>query len=322
MNIFTVFQQMLILFSIMAIGIWGRKKNYISKTTSTQLSFLVINVFNPVLTIYSVLGQSLVSTGSMFYQNLVLIGFFYLILFIAGILFNLIIKPAKNEKSIYRMLMLFPNIGFMGIPVVSALLGSEYIIYVAIYMLVYNLLFYTIGISLAKKSAKKEDIPYTEQKKSRTKNNKWKNFQQLFFNPGIISSVIALIVFFFQIPVPDSICSLLNYLGMPCVPLSMILIGCSVADCNLKTILQNKYAYLYTIFKTLILPISFAFLSRCIPFDKNILTLFIIMASMPAGTLVALAVEQYNSESSCATDCIIFSTLALLFTLPIVSLFL
>lgn len=317
MNIFTVFQQMLILFAIMTVGIWGRKKNIISKSTSSQLSFLVINIFNPFLTIYSVLGQSLASTGPIFFQNLVLIGIFYLILFIAGILFNLVTKPAENEKPIYRMLILFPNIGFMGIPVVSALLGSEYIIYVAIYMLVYNLLFYTFGLSCAKQSGVKEP----EQQNTR-KHNTFEQFKQIFMNPGIISSIIALMIFFFQIPVPDSIRSLFNYLGAPCVPLSMILIGCSVADCNLKTILQNKYAYLYTIFKTLILPIFIAFLSRWIPFDNNILTLFIIMASMPAGTLVALAVEQYNNESSCATDCIIFSTLALLFTLPIVSLFL
>ena len=40
----------------------------------------------------------------------------------------------------------------MGIPIVSSLLGAQYIIYVAVYMLVFNLIIYTYGISLVRRS--------------------------------------------------------------------------------------------------------------------------------------------------------------------------
>lgn len=319
MNVFTVFQQMLILFLIMGLGLFLKKKALLSDTTGTQLSFLVINVFNPALTIYSVFGQSLASTGAVFFQNLILVGIFYTLLFFAGLLFIALVKPEAKERPIYQMLMLFPNIGFMGIPVVAALLGAQYIIYVAIYMLIYNFLFYTIGLSMANKAAAANQ---TVSSGSAGRKFNYRQFLAVVLNPGVASSIIALIIFCFQIPIPESISSMFNYLGAPCVPLSMLLIGCSIADSDLKSILKNKQTYLYSLFKTLLIPIAFCFLAKCLPFDADILKLFVIMASMPAGTLVALAVEQNHVKSSCATDCIIFSTLSLLITMPIVSLFL
>ena len=50
-------------------------------------------------------------------------------------------------------MMIFSNVGFMGIPVISALYGSGVIIYIVFYMLGYNFLLYTYGIILAKRSA-------------------------------------------------------------------------------------------------------------------------------------------------------------------------
>ena len=50
------------------------------------------------------------------------------------------LRPSDVDSPIYRMMMLLPNIGFMGIPIVAALLGTDYIIYVAVYMLFYNII--------------------------------------------------------------------------------------------------------------------------------------------------------------------------------------
>ena len=45
-------------------------------------------------------------------------------------------------------MLIFSNLGFMGIPIIEELYGRGAIFYVALYTLVYNILFYTYGIYL------------------------------------------------------------------------------------------------------------------------------------------------------------------------------
>ncbi len=321
MNIYLVAQQMLILFALMAAGYILWRIGWIDATASSRISRLVVNVFNPFLTISSVFGKSLASTGSVFWQNLALVVGFYTILLLAGLLVVFIIRPDSTESPVYRMLTLLPNCGFMGIPVVASLLGTEYIIYVSVYMLAYNIILYTYGIHLVKKarpnpydsdgaSGESEKFSFAAQVKS------------IFGNFGVVSSLVALFFFFLGIPVPESVQTFCTYMGNPCIPLSMILIGCSVASVSLPSLLRNVRVYGFILIKLLVIPIACTFLIRLLPFDETILKLFIIMLSMPAGSMVVLVTEQYDGNIRCATGGVILSTLASIVTIPLVSLFL
>lgn len=318
MNILTVFIQMSILFSLIIMGYILGKINWVKPESYGLLSKLVVNVFNPFLTIYSVLGQSLSSTGTIFWQNLCLVFCLYTFLFISSYLFIWIIKPNKIDSPIYKMLILFPNLGFMGIPIVYSLLGSEYIIYVATYMLFYNILFYTYGIYHAKKSACEANgttMPTSSD------SSIW-SFLKNFMNPGIISSIVAIVIFFADIAVPMPVESFLLYMSNPCVPLSMILIGCSLSYVYLRELFNEWRTYVFILYKMILIPIIAAIAIQYLPFDEKISQLCIILIAMPAGTLVAIASKEYGSPVTCGTNCVLLSTVSSLFTLPIISLFL
>ena len=147
MDIFVAAGQMLVLFAMMFTGYFLARRDWINDSLSSALSRLVVNIFNPFLMISSVFGQSLKQSGPLFWQNLVLVGIFYLLLFLAGFFIVFVLRPTSQTAPIYKLLTLLPNCGFMGIPIVSSLLGAQYIIYVAVYMLVFNLIIYTYGIS-------------------------------------------------------------------------------------------------------------------------------------------------------------------------------
>ena len=314
MNLLLVAQQMLILFGMMATGYLLWRIGWIDQNTSSRLSGLVVNIFNPFLTISSVLGKSLVSTGVVFWENLFLVILFYVILAAGGFLVLLLIRPDSTEAPIYRMLTLLPNCGFMGIPVVSSLLGREYIIYVAIYMLVYNIIIYTYGIHLVRKSN-----PSSQASK---KESLWKKIQLIGLNPGVISALLALVLFFTGVPVPEGIQLFCNYMGNPCIPLSMMLTGCSVAAANIPELLKDYRRYGFLFIKMLFIPIVCSFLIRFFPFDGTILKLFIIMLSMPAGSLVVLITQEYGGKTDCAAAGVVLSTVVSLVTIPVVTLFL
>lgn len=315
MDIFLVAEQMLILFALMGVGYFLYKIGWIDRSGTTRLSRLVVNVFNPFLTISSVFGKSLASTGMVFFENLFLVVLFYTILLLAGLLVVLVIRPDSTESPIYRLLTLLPNCGFMGIPVVASLLGTEYILYVAVYMLAYNLILYTYGIYLVRKST--PDLAQETEKSSFVG-----KLRLIFGNFGVVSSLFALFLFFLGVPIPESVQTFCSYLGNPCIPLSMILIGCSVATASIRTLLKNIRVYGFMLIKLLVVPITCTFLVKWIPFDANILKLFIIMLAMPAGSMVVLITEQYKGKTECATGGVILSTLASIITIPLVTTFL
>lgn len=310
MNILLVTEQMLILFAMMFVGYLVFRLHWVTEETTSRLSTLVVNIFNPFLTISSVFGKDISSTGNIFWENLILVILFYLILFITGVLLVVILRPDSASSPIFRLLTLLPNCGFMGIPVVSSLLGSEYIIYVAIYMLVYNIILYTYGIHLISRSNANTKKVSLLQK-----------LRPIFCNSGVIASIIALIFFFGNIKVPTSIQTFCNYMGTPCVPLSMILIGCSLAASNILSLLKNRRIYGFILVKMLALPILCSFFAAFWPFDNNIIRLFLILLAMPAGSMVVLVTEEYHGQTECATSGVVLSTLASIITIPVVSLF-
>lgn len=312
MDVFLVTKQMMILFSMIAIGYMVYRLNGLGEDSASRLSGLVVNIFNPFLMISSVFGKSFSSTGNLFWENLILVGIFYLILFLAGFLLVALLRPDSAESPVYRLLTLLPNCGFMGIPVVSSLLGTQYIIYVAVYMLAYNIILYTYGIYLVRKGNPGNVPPTTFFQKIRP----------IIFNPGVIASVIALFIFFSGIPVADGVQSFCCYMGNPCIPLSMLLIGCSLASSNILSMLKKVKIYGFLLFKMLMIPIACTFLARLLPFDNMILKLFLLMLSMPAGSMVVLVAEKYGGKEDCAAGGVVLSTLASIITIPVVSIFL
>lgn len=317
MNITIVLQQMLVLFAMMLTGFVVHRMGWISGEVYSTMSRLVVNVFNPLLIINSVLGKSAASTGNLFAENLLLVILFYGFLFAASFLLLVLIRPDSVESPVYQLMVLFPNIGFMGIPLVAALLGSEYIIYVAIYMLGYNILIYTYGIQLAQKSKRNSDPSAVSEKRSI-----FTALRPVITNPGVITSVIALFIFFLAIPVATPIATFCDYMGNTSIPLSMFLIGCSIAASDLKAMFQNKKIYVFLGYKLLLVPILGALLIRFLPLNNMLLQLFVIMLSMPAGSLVVLITEEYGSKTECATNGVVLSTLFSILSIPLVSLFL
>jgi len=173
------------------------------------------------------------------------VALFYVILILTGLVYVWVFRPAESERRLYRLMTIFPNVGFMGIPVISAVFGEESMIYIVLYMLGYNLILYTYGLALARKAA--EDAGSVVSREQ----NQWKRM----INPGTISSVAAVIIFLFGIPLPAPAVNFCDYMGNATIPLSMLLIGMSIAKADLKKIFSNGKIYAYTAVKMLLLPI-------------------------------------------------------------------
>lgn len=315
MNVQIILSQMLMLFVMMLIGYFLWKKQWLDEPANQKLSKIVVNIFNPMLVVYGVLGKSSGKDMGLVAQNLFLMLLFYLLLIVFGILFVWILRPKKSDRCVYWMMTIFPNVGFMGIPVISSIFGMESVIYIAFYMLGYNLLLYTLGIVLARKAAADREGRQMQEMKQ---GGQWKRI----FNVGVLASITAILIFMFQISVPAPVVTFFDYMGNATIPLSMILIGVSIAKADMKNIFTNVRMYFYTGIRMILFPILVISLMKGVSFDPVVFGVFALELAMPVGSIITLIAKENGADETCSTNGIVLSTLVSILTIPIVCMFL
>lgn len=313
MNIFVSLGQMIVLFGMMMIGYFCYRKNFLDEPTSQKLSGLVVNILNPILVLNSVLEKNAEGGGSKIIINLCLVFLYFAFLIVLSNLIVLLFRPEKRVRNIYRLMTIFANVGFMGIPVIKSVLGSEAVFYLVFYLLAYNFVLYTYGIYLAKKAAA-DNGNCTEEKQS----FEWKKM----INPGVIASVIAIFIYAIGIEFPAPVLTFCDYMGNATIPISMLLIGVSVAQSNLKIIFGNVKMYLFTAIRILVVPIVAALLLKQTGIDATLVGVFVLELAMPVGSIITMMTKEYGAEDNCCTHGIVLSTLFSVITIPIVCIFL
>ena len=308
-NSWIIFQKLLVLFGFMFIGYFCYKKKWITDETGNQISGLVLNIFNPALIISSVIGSSKNGSLQMVFINLILAIILFAVLILISPIFVRILGVKKEHRNIYAIMLIFSNLGFMGIPIIEELYGKGAIFYVAMYSFVYSIIFYTYGIYLFEK----ERALQTGQKAKIA--FKWKKM----INPGIVASVIALVIFLANIKVPTAAVSFVDYLGNTAIPLSMIMTGVSLAKIPLLDVFKDKKMYLFTFLKMLVMPVVAAILIHKFPLNATLSGIMVLMFGMPNGSMAVMMAIDYNLDSSICSRGIVLTTLLSIITLPIVA---
>lgn len=309
MNTFIVVQQMLVLFALMVVGYICYKISWLDKNAYGRLSKIVVNIMNPMLIINGVLNKDTGDDYRKVLVNLALVGIYFAVLIVLSFLIVKGLKIEKPLESLYRLMLIFSNVGFIAIPVISSVYGESVVLYIAFYILGYNILLYTYGLHLVKIS-----VGGSEKKKEKV-------YKKLI-NAGVIACLAAILIFVTGIRVPGSVEAFVSYLGEPAVPLSMILIGASMAQQDLRKLFTDAKMYLFLFIRLLIIPVTAAFIIKGLKLDVQIAGTFILMLAMPVGSIVVLLAADQGADEACCIKGSILSTIFSVITIPVVSLLL
>ena len=316
MDIFVIIQQMLVLLAMMLIGVFVYKKNWIGAQGEGNISKLVVNVLNPFLVVSGVLGDTDAISRDKIVGNLQLVILYYVIAIVFGVLLAWLLHPPKHLRSIYTLMATFSNLGFMGIPVARSLYGSEGVVYVSFYILIYNVIVYTYGMSLARRAAREKNGLDTAGGSDIATSLK------RIVNPGVVAALLALVIFAAGIKIPAPVVSLCNYMGDATIPLSMMMIGVSIAKADLRSYIKDVRMYLFIVLRMVALPIFIALAMKNLGFDAVVFGVFIIELAMPIGSIIGLFAKECGADDAYCMKGTVLSTLASIFTIPIVGLFL
>lgn len=329
MSITIVLQQMVIIFILIGIGIILYRRKMISEEGSKQISGLIINVTNPALLICSALEDgpkaSLSDLGIAFVSYAAI----FAILIGAGFLFPYILRVPKNHHYAYQMLTVFGNVGFIGIPLASAVLGSESLIFVSIFNLLFNLLIYTFGISLLQRAAARQAKDSAQPPSGQAKEGVALPTDQFtsgrlkkLVNAGTISAAVTIIVYLGNFRVPVILSSALSYTGRATTLLSMLVLGVSVAQMAPKNIFSHPKLYAFTLLRQVLLPIGCVLLMRSFLDNKLILNTMLLMVAVPAANMPLMLAKQMDMETESISQSIILTTVLSLVTVPLACLLL
>lgn len=201
----------------------------------------------------------------------------------------------------------FSNVAFMGIPVMNAIYGPESIFYLTIYNMLFNLCLYLYGASL---------MGYGTGIKTKF------HIKQMI-NPGIISGIIALIIYFLNIKLHVVISDSLSMIGGLTTPIAMMIIGSTLAKLPFKDIFNEWHIYPFTIVKQIIIPVLAYPVLKLFISDPLLLGVTLIMIAMPVANSAVLFATQYNGDEALAAKTVCITTLLSIITIPvIVALFL
>ena len=307
MTAIIVLQQMVVLFSIMMVGYFCYKKEWLNKSAYATISKIVINIMNPMLVINGVINKEIHVGSESILSNLFLMLLYFALLTVLSFVLVKVLKIEQKVESLYRLMLIFSNVGFIGIPIITSVYGQESMIYITFYILGYNFFLYTYGLYLASLSGKNKISGKESFKK--------------MLNPGVVSCIVAIIIFAFKIQLPAPVETLAAYLGEPVIPMSMILIGASMAQQNFKQLFTDVKMYLFLAIRLLVIPIAAALIIRNFAFLPEIAGVFIFMLAMPVGSIVVLLATEQGADETCCTRGSVLSTLFSVITIPIVALF-
>ena len=194
MNISILLNQLITLFLLMGLGFFLYRIHMMPREFNKQATRLLLNVTMPALILNSVLTTEEKAPGKTV----------FLVLLIAKLLF-----VPKKQLGLYIFMTVFSNTGFMGFPLINALLGKEAVFYTALFNIIFNLSAYSYGILLVNHGSDRS-----------VKLN-----LRLLMSPGILLSLLAVVLYFVPVPLHVSVTDAIGYVGSLTTPLAMLLIG-------------------------------------------------------------------------------------------------
>ena len=301
MDIMVVFQTMLKLFLLLVLGFVLFKCHIFDEYTNKKISALIVNVASPMLIISSIAGVEgndksivflMIGVGILMY-----IGFIIL-----GKIINRIFPFPKKDWPVYECMVVFANTGFMGYPVLLDVFGQEAVFYASLIHMAFNFFVYTYAIMCLTKG---DDSEFKL------------NFKQLL-TPGIVLIFIGILIYLFDIQLPSVLMDTINSVGSLTAPLSMMMIGSSLAVYPIKDSFTDWRSYVFAFVRLIIVPFVTMIVCRLLHINPYYANITIITNAMPVGSMVLMLATQYNANVKIVTRNIVVSTLLSVITIPIV----
>ena len=295
-NIFTVSTQVVILFVLVFIGFTANKIKIFSAKTIKEITNFVLYIVVPCAVVNSYCRDF---DYNMLRLLLITIGAAIVSFVIYGFIAKFIIHDKdKNREKVLKFGAIFSNAGFMAFPLLEAILGPIGLFFGAAYTSVFNIVVWTYGKILI--GGSKKDI----------------TIKSVFINPGVIGTVIGVVVFVFSVKLPAVVHEPVKYMASLNTPLPMLVLGFQLA--NSKFNIKGVSVYVSLFMKHILMPMLMMLGFWFIGITGDVLVAMVISVAAPSATMTSMFTEKFNPEkTSLAASYVSVSMILSIITMPV-----
>ncbi|MGQ3887659.1 AEC family transporter [Legionella sp. CNM-1927-20] len=211
-----------------------------------------------------------------------------------------------NLAALASLGSVFPNSGFIGIPVLYILFGQVGVITAAL----------TTILTLAPFSLA---IIILEARKEGLHRALLQVLQTLAKNPLLCGAIIGILTSYYSLHVPSFILKTTELIGDAGIPCAILGIGQMLVIFKIKN-LSNLIAPIAI--KLILHPLVAFYLFYLFDVDPNLLTMGVIIASLPTAVMQSILAVEFNTYQAESSGLVMLSTVCSFISLPVVVYFL
>lgn len=216
-------------------------------------------------------------------------------------------EKAEKTKGMMRFCAVFPNSGFLGIPLAMAVFGagSKVLTVVIILNIITNVLMYTLGIYLV--SGDKSAI----------------SLKKAFLNPVLIAFIVGIIVNLLKVKdyVPEIVTYSTHFSNLV-TPISMTILGMKMGGINFADLFKSWKTYYVSALKLIAFPLVIVAFVLAIKMAWSTITMdvifgFFIAFATPTAGLASTFSDNYDGDTENAVAFTLGTTLLSVITIPV-----
>lgn len=297
-NVTAVVGQIIMLFTITAIGCFLRRRSVMTDPVIKGVNTLLLQVAWPCMILMTTQKSCAEESVSSFLLVMLVT---VAVLAVMCLVIRALSRHAAHAVSgpVFTVLAVLPNAGFVGMPIIQAVYGDAGTLYLAAFLVGFNLVTWTIGVFL-----------FSGVSVASLRN---------LINPGFLSAVIGTLLFLLRVSLPAPLLSTVTQLGSLTTPLSMLLLGARLEQVS-RPLLRQARLWAAAGIKLLLMPLAAFALMRACSMDPALTGITVMAMSMPSASVAQLLAEKYHDDVQLAVAGVSVTMLLCIVTIPLVLL--
>lgn len=288
------------LFLMILMGFLAVKTRLLRTEDSRTLSLVALYLVTPCVIVHAFQVSYTPSLRSGLLLALAAAILVHIVLLLLGRIFEKTLKLNAIEKTS----VIYSNSGNLIIPIVTAVLGEQWVIYSAVFIAVQTVFIWT-HCRMVMSGERRFDL------------------QKILRNINILTIFLGIFLFMAHITLPPVIDESMRSVGAMIGPICMIVAGMLMANMDFKQVLAFRRMYLVLFLKMLLCPVLLLLLLKfgitllALPDTKMILLTTLLAVSAPAASTVTQMAQIYGADSEYASAINVTTTLVCILTMPV-----
>ncbi|MDR1441691.1 MAG: AEC family transporter [Bifidobacteriaceae bacterium] len=279
------------------LGFGLRRSGFVSERFAQDLGRLLMQVITPFAIVVSASERYSPALAKSIGTTALISVVYFVLAIISAWAASKALPLDGDTRRAFVNLVVFPNVTFIGLPIVTELYGTEGLLCSVAGNLIFNLAFFTFG------------------EHNMVKGRRF-SIKRVAKSPIIIACVVAVILYFGRIPVPSELDGALSMVGAAMAPLAMMIVGFGLADSNLADLIRNPYGYLTNFLRLIVWPLIVLAVVRLVGLDSLGGLVAVIMYGLPCGTMTVVLAAQHRTAYQFSAQTVVQSNVLMFVTLP------